>query len=85
MAVFAANVTDKTVTLVETILRGEELSRLSLQNELNLSNKTILMRLALINLLKHIPSAEEVAQYKIALLHPTEFDSFLKSKLGRMK
>jgi len=84
MAVFAANVTPDTVDLVEEILGSEELVRFSLQNKLNLSDKTILIRLALINLLKHIPSNEEIVQYKAALLRPHEFDEFLKSKLGRM-
>ncbi len=82
MAVFAANVTDETVSLVEEILGSEELVKFSLQNKLNLSDKTILIRLALINFLKHIPSNEEITEYKAALLRPHEFDDFLKAKLG---
>jgi len=85
MAVFAANITDKTVNLVEKVIRSNDLVRFSLQNELNLSDKTTLVRLALINLLKHIPSNEEVSKYKAALLRPTEFDNFLKAKLGVAK
>lgn len=85
MAVFAANVTDDTVVLVERILKSPELVKFSLQNELNLSDKTILIRLALINLFDHIPTNEEVAQYKAALLRPHEFDVLLKTKLGGMK
>ena len=82
MAVFAANVTDKTVNLLDEIFKSEEFVRFSLQNKLNLSDKTILIRVALINLIKHIPSNEEIAQYKAALLRPHEFDGFLKSQLG---
>ncbi len=85
MAVFAANVTDETVSLVETILGSDELVKFSLQNKLNLSDKTILIRLALINFLKHIPTNEEIAIYKAALLRPHEFDDFLKSKLGAIQ
>ncbi len=85
MAVFAANVTDDTVSLVEKILKSDELIRFSLQNNLNLSDKTILIRVALINFLKHIPTNEEITQYKAALLRPHEFDDFLKSKLGVMQ
>ena len=85
MAVFAANVTDETVSLVEEILKSEKLIRFSLQNKLNLSDKTILIRVALINFLKHIPSNEEIAQYKAALLRPHEFDEFLKSKTWGVK
>ena len=85
MAVFAANVTDETVSLVEEILGSEELIRFSLQNKLNLSDKTILIRLALINFLNHIPTNEEITEYKAALLRPHEFDDFLKSKMGALK
>lgn len=85
MAVFAANVTDETVSLVEAILGSEELIRFTLQNKLNLSDKTILIRVALINFLKHIPSNEEISGYKAALLRPHEFDDFLKERMGALK
>jgi hypothetical protein len=82
MAVFAANVTDETVSLLEQILASNEFVKFSLQNKLNLSDKTILIRLALINLTKHIPTNEEVIQYKAALLRPHEFDDFLMRQMG---
>jgi len=82
MAVFAANVTDETVSLIDGILASDEFVKFSLQNKLNLSDKTILIRLALINLTKHIPTNEEVIQYKAALLRPHEFDDFLRIKSG---
>lgn len=82
MAVFAANVTDETVSLLEGILASDEFVKFSLQNKLNLSDKTILIRLALINLVKHTPTNEEVTQYKAALLRPHEFDDFLKHEMG---
>ena len=82
MAVFAANVTDETVSLLDQILASDEFVKFSLQNKLNLSDKTILIRLALINLTKHIPTNEEVIQYKAALLRPHEFDDFLIRQMG---
>ena len=81
MAVFAANVTEKTVGLINQILKTNGFVKFSLQNKLNLSDNTILIRLSLINLLENIPNNENVLQYKAALLRPHEFDDFLKQKL----
>ena len=81
MVVFAANITEETVNLIESFLKSDVFVRFSLQNKLNLSDKTILIRLALINLTKHIPTNEEVAIYKAALLRPQEFDDFWKQQL----
>ena len=81
MAVFAANITDETVELLEKILAGEEMARFARQNKLNLNDKTILIRVALINLIQHIPTKEEIVQYKAALGRPHEFDDFLETKL----
>ena len=52
-----------------------------LQNKLNLNDNTILIRLALINLTKNLPSNEEVLLYKAALMRPGEFDEFLKESM----
>ena len=82
MAVFAANVTDETVSLIDGILASDVFVKFSLQNKLNLSDKTTLIRLALINLTKHTPTNEEVLLYKAALLRPHEFDDFLKKEMG---
>lgn len=82
MAVIAANVTDETVGLLESILKSDEFVRFISENKLNLSDKTILIRLALINLQKHLPSSQEVAGYKAALLRPHEFDDFWKKVTG---
>lgn len=79
--VFAANVTEDTVNLIESVLKSDTLVRFSLQNKLNLSDKTILIRLALINLAKHLPANDEVASYKAALLRPQEFDDFWKEHI----
>lgn len=81
MAVFAANVTDETVGLLDKILAKDEFVKFAVQNKLNLSDNTMLIRLALINLIKHIPTNEEVIQYKVALIHPNEFDDFLENKV----
>jgi hypothetical protein len=81
MVVFAANITEDTVNLIESVLKSDEFVRFSLQNKLNLSDKTILIRLALINLTKHVPTNEEVTSYKASLLRPQEFDDFWKQLL----
>lgn len=85
MAVFAANITDETVGLIDKVFTNDQFVRFGIQNNLNLKDKTILVRLALINLIKHIPTNEEVTKYKAALLRPHEFDDFWKQGLGRMK
>jgi len=82
LAVIAANVTDETVGLVESVLASEKFVRFTTQNKLNLSDKTILIRLALINLQKHVPAFQEVQSYKAALLRPHEFDDFWKKIMG---
>ncbi len=81
MAVFAANITDETVTLLEQILATDKFVRFAKLNKLNLSDKTILIRVALINLIEHIPSREEIIHYKAALGRPREFDDFLETKV----
>ena len=81
MVVFAANITEDTVNLIESVLKSDTFVRFSLQNKLNLSDKTVLIRLALINLTKHVPTNEEVSRYKAALLRPQEFDDYLKQYL----
>ncbi len=81
MVVFAANITEDTVNLIESFLKSDEFVRFSLQNKLNLSDKTILIRLALINLTKNIPTNDEVTSYKAALLRPQEFDDYWKNQI----
>lgn len=81
MVVFAANVTEDTVNLIESFLKSDEFVRFSLQNKLNLSDKTILIRLALINLTKNIPTNDEVTSYRASLLRPQEFDDFWKNQM----
>ncbi len=82
MAVIAANVTDETVGLIESVLKSDEFVRFISENKLNLSDKTILIRLAIINLQKHLPNSQEVIGYKAALLRPHEFDDFWRKVLG---
>ena len=82
MAVIAANVTDETVGLLESVLTSEEFVRFTTENKLNLTDKTILIRLALINLRNNLPTNQEVLGYKSALLRPHEFDDFWKKILG---
>jgi len=82
LAVFAANVTNETVSLLDDLIATDEFIRFALQNKLNLSDKTILIRLALINLKANLPTNDEVVKYKAALLRPHEFDDFWKQELG---
>jgi len=82
MAVIAANITDETVELIDQILAKPDFVRFTLQTKLNLSDKTNLIRLALINLVNHVPTSDEVLTYKAALLRPHEFDDFWRQKLG---
>jgi len=82
MAVIAANVTDKTLGLVDDVLSTEKFVRFIQENKLNLSDSTQLIRLALIHLTNHLPSNQEVSGYKAALLRPHEFDDYLKKILG---
>ena len=85
MVVFAANVTEETTVLIEDLLATDLFVKFALQNKLNLSDNTVLIRLAIINLRKHLPTNDEVLRYKSALLRPHEFDDFLKEELGAMK
>ncbi len=85
MVVFAANITDETQSLIQDLLRTDVFVKFGLQNKVNLTDNTILIRLAIINLIKHLPENDEVARIKAALLRPHEFDDFLKEKLGGMK
>ena len=85
MVVFAANVTEETTELIEDLLATDLFVKFALQNKLNLSDNTVLIRLAIINLRKHLPTNDEVLRYKSALLRPHEFDDFLKEELGAMK
>ncbi len=81
MTILAANVTDETETLIDNILASDEFVRFNLQNKLNLKDNTVLLRTALVNFFKHLPSNEEIASYKAALLRPKEFDDFLRGRL----
>ena len=81
MVVFAANITEDTVSLLDAVLKNDEWVKFSLHTKLNLSDKTILIRLALQNILKHMPDADDVLADKAALLRPQEFDDFLKEEV----
>ena len=85
VVVFAANVTEETTDLIEDLLATDLFVKFALQNKVNLSDNTVLIRLAIINLRKNLPSNDEVLRYKSALLRPHEFDDFLKEELGAMK
>ena len=82
MTVLAANVTDETIGLItENLVKSKEFVKLSLQQKLDFEDKTVLIRLALINLLKNKPNADEIESYKAALLRPQEFDIYWKRQL----
>ena len=81
MVVVAANVTSETTNLIDEAFKMDAHLRFSLQNKLTLSDKTVLIRLALINLNKHLPTNDEVSRWKAALLRPQEFDDYWKKEL----
>jgi len=81
VVVIAANVTDQTLGLINDLLATDAFVRFALQNTLNLSDNTILIRLAIINLKKNMPNNEDVQRFKAALLRPHEFDNFLREEL----
>lgn len=81
MVILAANITKDTQSLIDDLLATDaSAKKFTLQNNLNLSDNTILIRLAIINLLKQLPKNEDVQRYKAALLRPSEFDEFLKKE-----
>lgn len=82
MTVFAANMTKDSLALIEDLLRTPEFLRFSLQSKLNLQDNTVLIRLAIINLVKNLPDSDGIREYKAALLRPGEFDDWLKNQSG---
>jgi hypothetical protein len=85
MVILAANITKETQRLIDDLLATDAFVKFALQNILDLSDTTILIRLAIINLLKQLPKNEDVQRYKAALLRPFEFDIFLKKELEDIK
>jgi len=85
VVVFAANVTDKTLGIIDDLLATDAFVKFALQNRLTLADNTTLIRLAIINLKRHMPSSDEVLKYKAALLRPHEFDDFLQEDMGEIK
>lgn len=81
LVVVAANVTEETVDLLEELIDSAKFVRFTEENNVNLRDKTILIRLALINLSHNLPNPDEVSSYKAALLRPTEFDGYLRKML----
>ena len=82
MVVFAANVTDETTSLIEDLVATKKLVAFALETKLNLSDNTVLLRLALKTLITNLPDTDEVLRDKAALLRPHEFDDWLKEELG---
>ena len=80
MAVIAANITEDTIGLLDHVLESDKFERFMRVNKLDLTDRTLLIRLALLNLIQHMPAPEEVSKYKAALRLPTEFDDYLESK-----
>lgn len=81
MVILAANITKDTQSLIDDLLATDvSTKKFTLQNSINLSDNTILIRLAIINLIKQLPTNDDVQRYKAALLRPYEFDAFLKKE-----
>ena len=85
MVVIAANITKETLRLIEDLLATDKFLKFRLQNRLELSDNTMLIRLSIINLIKNLPSNEEIKNYKAALGRPSEFDNFLKDVIEERK
>jgi len=82
LAIVAANTTAKTTELLKQVfVNSGDFRKLSVQNKINLADRTILIRLALINLIKNAPSDEQIKSYKVALIKPNEFDTYLEDLL----
>ena len=81
MVVFAANATADTQDIIDKWLESDELVKFKLQNKLRLHDNTVLIRLGIINLLKHLPDNDEIKEYRAALTKPDEFDYFMKEQL----
>lgn len=81
MVVFAANVTSETLGIIDDLLATDAFVKFALQNRVDLSDNTILIRLAIINLKNNLPSNEAVLKFKAALLRPSEFDAYLEEEI----
>ncbi len=81
MAVIAANVTEKSVNILARILSLPEFVRFKADTNLDLSDNTVLLRLAMIHFIQNIPSVLDVDVYKAALLRPQSFEDFLRSQI----
>jgi len=78
MPVIAANATAKTNGFLSKILLSKKFLEFSYNTDLDLQKNSILVRLAIINLIKNPPSERDIASYKIALLTFGEFDNFME-------
>ena len=85
MVVFAANVTDETISIIKELLNTPEFINFGVQNKLTLTDNTVLIRLAIFNLIKNFPSSQLIKQNKAALVRPSEFDDFLKECVKEAK
>lgn len=67
-----ANVFVETFDLIDKIFASPEFLDAQ-KNGINLEEKSLLVRLAVINLREHFPTDEELVQWKAALLRPDAF------------
>ena len=81
MPTLAANVTEETNGLFERLLCSKEFYEFGRDNKLKILDKTLVIKLALINLAKHLPPKTEVDTYKSALFTPTYFDDYWRNVL----
>lgn len=82
MPVLACNITNETLMILDGLLKTPQVLEFAARNRLNITDKTILLRAALYNFLKHLPPVTEVAEYKYGLLRPYEFDYILQQLLN---
>ena len=84
MKVIGCNITSDAVNYLEEILcTSPDFIKFQMNSRLDLHDKTVLIRLAIINLFDNIPSFEKMKEYGPSLLRPSEFEFYLKSKLQK--
>ena len=77
MTTLCASITDDTISLLHKLFVESD----RFDTKLDLSNHSLLIRLALINLDNHFPTNQEIQKFKASLLVPSEFDYYLESEL----
>ena len=79
-SIIGASTTSDTINLINKLLTNDKFKQFEIENRVSLSNKTLLVRISLINFIENLPSTTQISTYKAAILNIHEFDNFLKQK-----